>query len=135
MKFSTSAVIAASVLIGSDGVFSAPLSLADLFKVSTLGGHTFRVKQFQNKRYSQGRRGAVDLARAYNKFGATLPDNLQSLIDEILEELRRQKNGKGRGKGNGGGKGGNRNGNGTVVVIPGTNNTDPNSDPNDGQGM
>lgn len=111
------------------------------FEVATLGGAAFRVQQVPNPDFYYGnRRGPIALARAYSKFGAPIPDDLRSLVDNILDELGllkghkgkhrggRHKGGKGKGKGKKkGGKGGKNpenggmKGNGTTTPPPGGN--------------
>ncbi|KAI1806589.1 Asp-domain-containing protein [Daldinia bambusicola] len=59
------------------------------FEITTLGGMTFKIHQVPNKKfYGQRRgRGSMAIARAYSKYGATIPDDLLSTIEEILREL------------------------------------------------
>ncbi|KAI0383454.1 Asp-domain-containing protein [Hypomontagnella monticulosa] len=50
---------------------------------------TFKIKQVPNKKFYGQRkgRGSMAIARAYSKYGATIPDDLLSTIEEILKEL------------------------------------------------
>ncbi|TDZ68045.1 Aspergillopepsin-1 [Colletotrichum trifolii] len=119
----------------------------EAFEIATLGGAAFRVEQVPNPDFYYGsRRGPIALARAYSKYGHQIPDDLLSLIDQILGELGllkgskdEHRGGKGKGKGGngqnagkcfkgnstatnpdlgGGGKGGSK-GNGTATLPKG----------------
>lgn len=92
MKFSSSVVLATAVSLGRDGIASAAPTKTkvikiDLSGVSVLGGMTFKIHQQPNKAFSGIRKGPLALARAYSKFGAALPDDLLSVVEQLLEEL------------------------------------------------
>ncbi|ORY57147.1 eukaryotic aspartyl protease [Pseudomassariella vexata] len=89
MKSGQVVAVAASILCHETLVLAAPLTLEDVLEISTLGGMTFKISQVPNSRYTGMKkgRGTMAIARAYAKFGAAVPDDLQSLIDQILAEL------------------------------------------------
>ncbi|KAK1598337.1 eukaryotic aspartyl protease [Colletotrichum navitas] len=94
------------------------------FEIATLGGAAFRIEQVPNPNFYYGsRRGPVALARAYSKFGQQIPDELLSLIDQILAELGLLNGGngghRGHGKGKGGAGAGGSKGNGTATAPGG----------------
>ncbi|KAK1988626.1 eukaryotic aspartyl protease [Colletotrichum cereale] len=123
MRFANSAAVAAFIPFVAHLVDATPVKL----EIATLGGAAFRIEQVPNPDFYYGsRRGPIALARAYSKFGQPIPNDLQSLIDQILAELgllnggssaHRQGNGQGRGKGKG--AGGSK-GNGTAPASPGS---------------
>ncbi|KAI0107856.1 eukaryotic aspartyl protease [Nemania sp. FL0031] len=93
MRFHHGAVVAASLVFTRSLVSAAPVekrgNLGPLFEISTLGGMTFKITQVPNKKFYGARkgRGAMAIARAYSKYGATIPDDLLSYIEQLLEEL------------------------------------------------
>ncbi|KAI0008152.1 eukaryotic aspartyl protease [Xylariaceae sp. FL0662B] len=104
MKFlqHTAAVTAASFLCGADLASAGPVVkgrglLDPLFEITTLGGMTFKINQVPNKKFYGAKkgRGSMAIARAYSKFGAQIPDDLLSTIQQILEELGLQSAGGG----------------------------------------
>ncbi|KAK6215025.1 eukaryotic aspartyl protease [Colletotrichum tabaci] len=96
MRFTNSAAIAAVIPFAARLVDAAPSKM----EIATLGGAAFRVEQVPNPDFYYGsRRGPIALARAYSKFGQQIPDDLLSLIDQILDDLGLLKGGKGVHKG------------------------------------
>ncbi|KAI1076137.1 eukaryotic aspartyl protease [Whalleya microplaca] len=94
MKFlHTTAAVAASFLCCPDLASAGPVKerglLDPLFEITTLGGMTFKINQVPNKKFYGAKkgRGSMAIARAYSKFGAAIPDDLLSTIQQILEEL------------------------------------------------
>ncbi|KAI8947204.1 eukaryotic aspartyl protease [Xylaria longipes] len=93
MRFHHGAVVAASFSFTRNLVSAAPTEkrgvLGPLFEVSTLGGMTFKLNQVPNQKFSGARkgRGAMAMAKAYTKYGAAVPDDLLSYIEQLLEEL------------------------------------------------
>ncbi|KAJ0161122.1 hypothetical protein CTA2_6753, partial [Colletotrichum tanaceti] len=84
MRFTNSAVVAAVVPFAARLVDAAPSKM----EIATLGGAAFRIEQVPNPDFYNGsRRGPIALARAYSKFGQQIPDDLMSLIDQILDDL------------------------------------------------
>ncbi|KAI0853372.1 eukaryotic aspartyl protease [Daldinia vernicosa] len=88
------AAIAAYVLCCRDLASAGPVRkrggvLDPLFEITTLGGMTFKISQVPNKKFYGQRkgRGSMAIARAYSKYGAAVPDDLLSTIEEILKEL------------------------------------------------
>ncbi|KAF6818150.1 eukaryotic aspartyl protease [Colletotrichum sojae] len=116
MRFGNSAAVAAFVPFAAHAVYAAPSKRIEAFEIATLGGAAFRIEQVPNPDFYYGsRRGPIALARAYSKYGQQIPDDLLSLIDQILDELGLLRGGKGKGRGKGkgkGGKGGGTGGNG-----------------------
>ncbi|GJD02653.1 endothiapepsin [Colletotrichum higginsianum] len=112
MRFTNPAAVAAVIPFAARLVDAAPSKM----EIATLGGAAFRIEQVPNPDFYYGsRRGPIALARAYSKFGQQIPDDLLSLIDQILDDLGLLKGGKGvhkggkgegKGKGKGKGKGG-----------------------------
>ncbi|RWA04208.1 hypothetical protein EKO27_g10895 [Xylaria grammica] len=90
MKFHHGAVGAAAFF---NSVSAAPTEkrgiLGPLFEISTLGGMTFKITQVPNQKFYGARkgRGAMAMAKAYSKYGAPVPDDLLSYIEQLLEEL------------------------------------------------
>ncbi|EFQ30784.1 eukaryotic aspartyl protease [Colletotrichum graminicola M1.001] len=126
MRFFNSATVAAFIPFVVHLADAKPVSI----EIATLGGAAFRIEQVPNPNFYYGsRRGPIALARAYSKFGQQIPDELLSLIDQILAELGLLNGGNGAhmghgegggSKGNGtataqGGDGGSKNGNGTAA--------------------
>ncbi|KAI1155827.1 eukaryotic aspartyl protease [Nemania diffusa] len=93
MRFHHGAIAAASFFSARSLVSAAPVekrgSLGPLFEISTLGGLTFKISQVPNAKFSGARkgRGAMAIAKAYSKYGAAIPDDLLSYIEQLLEEL------------------------------------------------
>ncbi|KAI0410059.1 eukaryotic aspartyl protease [Xylaria palmicola] len=93
MRLHHGAVVAASLLFAGDTVSAAPVAkrgiFGPVFEVSTLGGMTFKFSQVPNRKFSGARkgRGAMAMAKAYSKYGAAVPDDLISYIENLLEEL------------------------------------------------
>ncbi|XXH03092.1 Zinc resistance conferring protein [Hypoxylon texense] len=91
----TAAAVAAYVLCCQDLASAGPVriqkrgTLDPLFEITTLGGMTFKISQVPNKKfYGQHKgRGSMAMARAFSKYGAAIPDDLLSTIEQILEEL------------------------------------------------
>ncbi|GKT41677.1 aspergillopepsin-1 [Colletotrichum spaethianum] len=115
MRFTNSAAVAAFPPFVAHLVNAAPSKV----EIATLGGAAFRIEQMPNPDFYYGsRRGPIALARAYSKFGQQIPDNLLSLIDQILEELGLLD--RGSGKHNGGkGKMHGGKGKGNSTMTPG----------------
>ncbi|KAI3340849.1 eukaryotic aspartyl protease [Ustulina deusta] len=92
MRFHHGAVVAAA-FVAENRVLAAPTEkrglLGPLFEISTLGGMTFKINQVPNQNFYGARkgRGAMAMAKAYSKYGAVVPDDLLSYIEQILEEL------------------------------------------------
>ncbi|KAI1298550.1 eukaryotic aspartyl protease [Xylaria venustula] len=93
MRFYHGAVVAAA-FIAESTVLAAPTEkrgiLGPIFEISTLGGMTFKINQVPNQNFhtaTQKGRGAMAMAKTYAKFGAAIPDDLQSYIEQLLEEL------------------------------------------------
>ncbi|KAI1419948.1 eukaryotic aspartyl protease [Xylaria sp. FL1777] len=92
MRFHHGAVVAAA-FVAENLVLAAPTEkrgiLGPLFEISTLGGMTFKINQVPNQKFYGARkgRGAMAMAKAYSKYGAAIPDDLLSYIEQILEEL------------------------------------------------
>ncbi|KAI1138214.1 eukaryotic aspartyl protease [Hypoxylon sp. FL0543] len=90
---STAAAVAAYALCCRDLVSAGPIqkrgALDQMLEITTLGGMTFKIHQVPNKKYYGQRkgRGAMAIARAYSKYGASVSDDLLATIEEILEEL------------------------------------------------
>ncbi|KAI1127091.1 eukaryotic aspartyl protease [Nemania abortiva] len=91
MRLHHGAVVAASFLFTQNLVSAAPTEKRgiSIIEISTLGGVTFKINQVPNKKFYGARkgRGAMAIARAYSKYGAAIPDDLLSYIEQILEEL------------------------------------------------
>ncbi|KAJ8125477.1 hypothetical protein O1611_g8161 [Lasiodiplodia mahajangana] len=92
MRFHHGAVVAASFIFTQNLISAAPVQkrgILGLFEISTLGGVTFKIQQVPNKKFYGARkgRGAMAIARAYSKYGAAIPDDLLSYIEQLLEEL------------------------------------------------
>ncbi|KAI0857495.1 eukaryotic aspartyl protease [Xylaria cubensis] len=93
MRLHHGAVVTASFFFTRDFVLAAPTGkrgiFNPLFEVTTLGGMTFKLNQVPNQKFSGVRkgRGAMAMAKAYTKYGAAVPDDLLSYIDQLLEEL------------------------------------------------
>ncbi|KAI0505701.1 eukaryotic aspartyl protease [Xylaria bambusicola] len=85
--------VAAAALVARGLVWAAPTEkrgiLDPLFEVSTLGGMTFKINQVPNQKFYGARkgRGAMAMAKAYSKYGAAIPDDLLSYLQQLLEEL------------------------------------------------
>ncbi|KAI1875170.1 hypothetical protein JX265_004228 [Neoarthrinium moseri] len=94
MKFSAVAAVAGAILSHDGRVAASPLKI-EVFEISTLGGMTFKIHQAPNKAFSGLRKGPLAIARAYTKFGLTFPDDLSSVIEQLLEELGLLKGNKG----------------------------------------
>lgn len=87
MKFLSVLAVAASIL-SQDGLISAKrLRTIDVYEISTLGGMTFRIGQIPNEKYTGIRKGPLAIAKAYHKYGIAFPDDLASVIEQLLEEL------------------------------------------------
>ncbi|KAK2063195.1 eukaryotic aspartyl protease [Colletotrichum caudatum] len=122
MRFTNSAAAAASIPFVANLVDAKPINI----EIATLGGAAFRIEQVPNPNFYYGsRRGPIALARAYSKFGQQIPDDLLSLIDQILAELGllnggsgASRGGHGHGKGKGMGAGGSK-GNSTATAPGG----------------
>lgn len=94
MKFTnTAAAMAAYAFCCQDLASASPVKkrgvLDEIFQITTLGGMTFKIQQVPNKKFYGQRkgRGSMAIARAYSKYGAAIPDDLLSTIQQILEEL------------------------------------------------
>ncbi|KAI8624216.1 eukaryotic aspartyl protease [Xylariaceae sp. FL1651] len=93
MKLHHTAAVAASLLFTQDLVAAVPTEkrglLDPLSEITTLGGMTFKINQVPNQKFYGARkgRGSMAIARAYSKYGAPVPDDLLSYIEQILEEL------------------------------------------------
>lgn len=89
----TAAAVAAYVLCCRDLASAGPVQkrgvLDPLFEITTLGGMTFKISQVPNKKFYGRRkgRGSMAIAKAYSKYGAAIPDDLLSAVEEILKEL------------------------------------------------
>ncbi|KAI0126914.1 eukaryotic aspartyl protease [Xylariales sp. AK1849] len=96
MKFLSAAAIAASLLSQNGMISASPMDIkvVDVFEVSTLGGMTFKINQQPNEAYTGIRKGPLALGRAYAKFGVSFPDDLTSIIQQLLEELGLSNNNK-----------------------------------------
>lgn len=108
----TTAAVAASILSSAGLVAAAPMATSDSLgelEISVLGGTTFRFHQTANANFQPHGRGPRELARAYQKYGAAVPEDLIQIVLEILAELGFSSSG-----GNGGGADGNGNGNSTA---------------------
>ncbi|KAK2038923.1 eukaryotic aspartyl protease [Colletotrichum somersetense] len=122
MRFTNPAAVAACIPFVANLVNAKPVNI----EIATLGGAAFRIEQVPNPNFYYGsRRGPIALARAYSKFGQQIPDELLSLIDQILAELGllnggsgASRGGHGHGKGKGMGAGGSK-GNGTATAPEG----------------
>ncbi|KAI0151560.1 eukaryotic aspartyl protease [Xylariaceae sp. FL1272] len=92
MRPHNAAIVTAALLPSTGLGLAAPTEKResfDPFQVSTLGGMTFKIGQVANSKYG-GRhkgRGALAVARTYNKYGLSLGDDLTSVIEQLLEEL------------------------------------------------
>lgn len=88
MKYASVAWMAAAISQTSM-VSASPhkISKIDLSDILTLGGMTFKIHQTPNKGFSGLKRGPLAIARAYTKFGVSYPDDLQSVLEQLLEEL------------------------------------------------
>ncbi|KAI1271343.1 eukaryotic aspartyl protease [Xylaria sp. FL0933] len=92
MRFHHGAVVAAA-FVTENLVSAAPTEkrgvLDPLYEIQTLGGMTFKLNLVPNQKFSgaQKGRGAMAMAKAYSKFGAPIPDDLLSYIEQLLEEL------------------------------------------------
>ncbi|KAK6201751.1 hypothetical protein LQW54_009410 [Pestalotiopsis sp. IQ-011] len=87
MKFSSPVALATAISLASAAPTKTKVIKIDLSGVSVLGGMTFKIHQQPNKAFSGIRKGPLALARAYSKFGAALPDDLLSVVEQLLEEL------------------------------------------------
>ncbi|TID06877.1 Aspartic protease pep1 [Colletotrichum higginsianum] len=91
MRFTNPAAVAAVIPFAARLVDAAPSKM----EIATLGGAAFRIEQVPNPDFYYGsRRGPIALARAYSKFGQQIPDDLLSLIDQILDDLGLLKGGE-----------------------------------------
>jgi hypothetical protein len=92
MQFLSSAALAVCLL--SPAGLSAAISPRFLLhpseiEIAVLGGSAIRLPQVYNENFSQLGRGPRSVGKAYQKFGVAFPDDLTSLLEEILAELRR----------------------------------------------
>ncbi|KAK9425762.1 hypothetical protein SUNI508_03123 [Seiridium unicorne] len=89
MRPFSSATLAAAIVAQYGLVSASPLKVItiDLSEISTLGGMTFKIHQQPNKAFSGVRKGPLAIAKAYAKFGVSFPDDLLSVIEQLLEEL------------------------------------------------
>ncbi|KAK1993821.1 eukaryotic aspartyl protease [Colletotrichum falcatum] len=116
MRFTNSAAVAACIPFVSHLVGAKPVKI----EIATLGGAAFRIEQVPNPDFYYGsRRGPIALARAYSKFGQQIPDELLSLIDQILADLGLLNGGLGAHRGGKGHGHGGSKGNGTATAPGG----------------
>ncbi|KAK0618108.1 aspartic peptidase domain-containing protein [Bombardia bombarda] len=91
MKLSALAATAVSSLLFSAGLVEGAPRIVQVraqdFKISTLGGSTFKISQVHNEKFSQVGKGPRALARVYHKYGLQLPPQLVAALEEILKEL------------------------------------------------
>lgn len=96
----TTTAIAASILSSAGLVGAAPKVKANSFaalEISVLGGSTFKLHQAPNPNFRALGRGPRALAKAYQKYGVSFPDNLLEIVLEILKELGITTSGQGAG--------------------------------------
>lgn len=106
----TNAAVAASILSSAGLVAAAPRATSNALtevEISVLGGTTFRIQQTPNAKFQPYGRGPRELAKAYQKYGAAVPDDLLQTILQILGELGITASGRS-------GDGADDNGNGTA---------------------
>lgn len=103
MKYLQYAAVAASLLSQDTVLVTAappPLLLHDIVRTGEqigeqigaqvgeiLKGLTFRIDQVPNSKYSGHLNGAVDLARAYSKYGCQIDDSLQDAVCKFFADL------------------------------------------------
>ncbi|GAP88701.1 putative endothiapepsin precursor [Rosellinia necatrix] len=86
-------VVIATLFFVQNLVSAAPTNkrgiFGPFFEISTLGGMTFKINQVPNRKFYGARkgRGSMAMARAFSKYGTSVPDELISYIEKLLEEL------------------------------------------------
>lgn len=78
------AAVAASLLSSSGLVAGAPLILEE---ITVLGGETFKLNQVLNENFNTAYQGPRALAKAYQKYGVTIPAALMTVLQKILQEM------------------------------------------------
>ncbi|KAK3394645.1 aspartic peptidase domain-containing protein [Podospora didyma] len=99
MKFFEHAVAAISLLSSASLVAGAPHVFEVTpkeFKVSTLGGATFKISQVYNTNFKQAGKGPRALGKVYSKFGVDFPPELAAVLKALLDQLRIKPLGNGR---------------------------------------
>ena len=113
MKLLNIAAVAASILSAGSQVEARVRTIIitpDAFQIAVLGGQTFRVSQVPNAGFIPIGRGPRAMARAYSKYGITIPADLLLVLQEILLELGLLRpNPNGQGGLGGAGRGGSGN--------------------------
>jgi hypothetical protein len=88
----TTAAVAASIFSSAGLVAAAPRvkiksNSVSALEISVLGGTTFKINQKPNNHFQSHGRGPRALARAYQKYGVAIPEDLLQTVLEILREL------------------------------------------------
>lgn len=109
----TTAAVAASILSSAGLVAAAPRAKANsatTIEISVLGGSTFKIHQAPNSNFRTKGQGPRALAKAYQKYGVSIPDDLLEIVLQILKDLGINVPGR---------AGGGADGNGTTTVGQG----------------
>jgi len=89
---------AASLLLAASIVSAAPAHIKVIDEVRVLGGDTFRIHQVQNTKYKGVTPGPMAYAGALIKFGVSLPDYLQAILDDLAAAAANSSSDDGEGE-------------------------------------